>query len=244
MLESWQRESPVFHDEIERIEVAGNSVMVMWCDDHVCGLVSVVDQVRPEAGEAVAALKALGLEKLVMISGDNHKTAELIAKEVGIDEFYPELLPGDKVRLVSELRTKFGSIAMVGDGINDAPAMAAATVGIAMGAMGSDAAIETADIALMSDDLSKIPWLIHHSRKTMAVIRQNVFFALLVKSLFICLAAASVATLWEAIAADMGTSLIVIFNGLRLLKITGTGADKKYPVLCRSELACNTGPKL
>jgi len=227
MLERWQRETPVFHDAISRIEEAGNSIMVMWCDDHVCGLVSVADKVRPEAKDAIAGLKALGLKKVVMISGDNLKTAELIAKEVGIDEFHPELLPGDKVRLISELKTKFGGIAMVGDGINDAPALAAATVGIAMGAMGSDAAIETADIALMSDDLSKIPWLIRHSRKTMAVIRQNVFITLLVKSLFLGMAAAGVATLWEAIAADMGASLLVIFNGLRLLSITGAADDKK-----------------
>ncbi|MGO8944472.1 MAG: heavy metal translocating P-type ATPase, partial [Syntrophobacteraceae bacterium] len=244
MLERWRRESPVFHDAINRIEEAGNSLMVMWCDDHVCGLVSVADQVRPEASRAVSGLKALGMEKVVMISGDNHKTVELIAKAVGIDEFHSELLPEDKVRLVSELRTRFGAIAMVGDGINDAPALAAATIGIAMGAMGSDTAIETADIALMSDDLSKIPWLIRHSRKTMAVIRQNVFFALLVKALFICMAAAGVATLWEAIAADMGASLIVIFNGLRMLSITGTGSDNKYPALCRSELACCTNPRL
>ncbi|HYA43082.1 MAG TPA: HAD-IC family P-type ATPase, partial [Syntrophobacteraceae bacterium] len=234
MLERWQRESPVFHDQIAGIEEAGNSLMVMWCDDHVCGMVSVADRVRPEAGSAVAALKVLGLKKVVMISGDNRKTAELIAKEVGIDEFHPELLPEDKVRLVSKLKDKYGAIAMVGDGINDAPALAASTVGIAMGAMGSDAAIETADIALMSDDLSKIPWLIRHSRKTMAVIRQNVIFALLVKSLFIGLAAAGVATLWEAIAADMGASLLVIFNGLRLLGITGAGGGEKYPAVCGS----------
>ncbi len=229
MLERWQRESPVFHDAISRIEEAGNSLMVMWCDDHVCGLVSVADQVRPEARGTVVLLKALGLKKVVMISGDNQKTAELIATALGVDEFHAELLPEDKVRLVSELKTKFGGIAMVGDGINDAPAMAAATVGIAMGAMGSDAAIETADIALMSDDLSKIPWLIRHSRKTMAVIRQNVLFALLVKSLFIGLAVAGMATLWEAIAADMGASLLVIFNGLRLLKITGAGGGAVGP---------------
>ncbi len=199
---------------------------------------------RPEAPRAVALLKALGLKKVVMISGDNQKTVELIATAVGVDEFHSELLPEDKVRLVSELKMKFGGIAMVGDGINDAPALAAATVGIAMGAMGSDAAIETADIALMSDDLSKIPWLIRHSRKTMAVIRQNVFFALVVKALFICMAAAGVATLWEAIAADMGASLLVIFNGLRLLKITRGDGDKEYPALSRSELACSTSPTL
>ncbi len=244
MLERWQRESPVFHDAISRLEEAGDSIMVMWCDDHVCGLVSVADYVRPEAARAVALLKALGLERVVMISGDNQKTVELIASAVGVDEFHSELLPEDKVRLISELKTKFGGIAMVGDGINDAPALAAATVGIAMGAMGSDAAIETADIALMSDDLSKIPWLIRHSRKTMAVIRQNVFFALVVKALFICMAAAGVATLWEAIAADMGASLLVIFNGLRLLKITRGDGSKEYPALCRSEFACSTNQSL
>ena len=244
MLERWQRESPIFHDAISSLEEAGNSLMVMWCDDHVCGLVSVADYVRPEARRAVVLLKALGLEKVVMISGDNKKTVELIASAVGVDEFHSELLPEDKVRLISELKVKFGGIAMVGDGINDAPALAAATVGIAMGAMGSDAAIETADIALMSDDLSKIPWLIRHSRKTMAVIKQNVFFALVVKALFICMAAAGVATLWEAIAADMGASLLVIFNGLRLLKITRGGGDKEYPALCRSEFACSSNTRL
>ncbi len=218
MLKRWRRETAVTHDAILGLEDPGHSLMVMWCNDHICGLVSVADQVRPEAREAVAALKALGLEKVIMLSGDNRKTVELIAGAVGIDEFHPELLPGDKVRLVSELEKKFGGIAMVGDGINDTPAMAAATVGIAMGAMGSDAAIETADIALMSDDLSKIPWLIRHSRKTMAIIRQNVIFALLIKSLFVGLAASGVATLWGAIAADMGASLLVILNGLRMLK--------------------------
>ncbi len=221
MLERWRRETPVFHDEIEKIEEAGNSLMVMWCDDHICGLVTVADRVRPEAREVVADLKTLGLEKIVMLSGDNKKTSQLIATAVGVDECHSELLPGDKVGVVSELGARFGSVAMVGDGINDAPALAEATIGIAMGAMGSDTAIETADIALMSDDLAKIPWLIRHSRKTMAVIRQNLLFALLVKCLFIGMAAAGVATLWEAIAADMGASLIVIFNGLRMVRITG-----------------------
>ncbi len=244
MLARWLRESPVFHDAIDRLEEAENSLMAMWCDDHICGLVSIADEVRPEAAEAVAELKALGVGKLVVISGDNRRTVELIAKAVGIDEFHPELLPGDKVRFVSEFKEKYGNIAMVGDGINDAPALAAATVGIAMGAMGSDAAIETADIALMSDDLTKIPWLLRHSKKTMAVIRQNVVFALLIKSVFIGLAAAGIASLWGAIAADMGASLAVIFNGLRLLRITGAGGDQKYPALCRSEMACSTTPKL
>ncbi len=218
MLERWRRETESSHEAILGLDDPGHSVMVMWCNDHVCGLVSVADQVRPEARSMVAALKALGLQKVIMLSGDNSKTVELIARAAGVDEFHAELLPEDKVRLVSELKKEIGGIAMVGDGINDTPAMTAATIGIAMGAMGSDAAIETADIALMSDDLSKIPWLIRHSRKTMAVIRQNVLFSLLVKSLFVGLATLGVATLWGAIAADMGASLLVILNGLRLLK--------------------------
>ncbi|MHC1727644.1 MAG: heavy metal translocating P-type ATPase [Syntrophobacteraceae bacterium] len=241
MLERLERENQEFHEAASRLEAAGNSLVAMWCDDHICGLVSVSDEVRPQAREAVAALKALGLET-IMFTGDNRKTAELIARATGIDDFHPELLPEDKVRLVSELKEKLGAIAMVGDGVNDAPAMAAATVGIAMGAIGSDAAIETADIALMTDDLSKLPWLIRHSKRTLSVIRQNILFALLLKLVFIGLAAAGIATLWGAIAADMGASLLVIFNGMRLLRTTELPGDKRYPAACRSELACMLAP--
>lgn len=243
MLEKRQRENPDFHRAASRLEAAGNSLVVMWCDDHVCGLVSIADEVRPQAREAIAALKALGL-KTIMFTGDNSKTAELIAQTTEIDDFRPELLPEDKVRLVSELKAEVGSIAMVGDGVNDAPAMVAADVGIAMGAIGSDAAIETADIALMTDDLSKVPWLIRHSKKTLSVIRQNILFALVLKLAFIGLAAAGIATLWGAIAADMGASLLVIFNGMRLLRTTRSAGDTQYPAICRSELACCTNPKL
>ncbi len=244
MLEKWRPESPKLH-ELSTVEEAGHSLVVMWCDDHVCGLVSVADEVRPEARNAIASLKELGVEKVLMITGDNRRTAELIAQAAGIDDFRPELLPADKVQLVTELREKLGPIAMVGDGINDAPAMAAATVGIAMGAIGSDAAIETADIALMSDDLSKLPWLIRHSRRTLGIIRQNVIFSLIVKAAFITLAAAGIATLWGAIAADMGASLLVIFNGLRMLRLNGrTGGDTRYPAFCKSEKACCSTPRL
>lgn len=244
MLESRQHKSPHFYEEASRLEEAGNSLVFMWCDDHVCGLVSVADEIRPEARATVAMLRNSGMEKIVMITGDNGRTAKLAARAAGIDDCRSELLPEDKVRIVTRLKEKFGGIAMVGDGINDAPAMAAATVGIAMAAMGSDAAIETADIALMSDDLSKIPWLIRHSKKTLTVIRQNILFALLVKTVFIGLAAAGIATLWGAIAADMGASLLVIFNGLRLLNTGKQQGDTRYPALCRSELACWSNPRL
>jgi Cd2+/Zn2+-exporting ATPase len=127
-------------------------------------------------------------------------------------------MPGEKEKAVAAMREKFESVAMIGDGINDAPALATATTGIAMGAAGTDAAIETADIALMSDDLEKLPWLVRHSRRVLRIIRQNIFFSLALKTAFIALAAFGMATLWMAIAADMGASLLVVANGLRLLR--------------------------
>jgi Cd2+/Zn2+-exporting ATPase len=153
----------------------------------------------------------------VMLTGDNRGTAEAIARETGIDEVRAEMLPLEKVAAIDQLVARHGQVAMIGDGVNDAPAMARATLSVAMGAAGSDAAIETADVALMSDDLSKLPWLIRHSRRTLAVIRQNIVFSLLVKAVFVVLTFAGHASLWAAIAADMGASLLVIFNGLRLL---------------------------
>jgi Zn2+/Cd2+-exporting ATPase len=217
LLDQWSHESADLHATASSLEDAGHSLVIMWCEDHVCGLMSVADNVRPEAGAAITSLKAMGIDRIVMLTGDNQRTAEQVAGLAGIDEYYAELLPEDKVRVVEEMKASSGHTAMVGDGVNDAPAMASASVSIAMGAMGSDAAIETADIALMSDDLSKLPWLVRHSRRTLGVIKQNIFFSLVVKLAFIGLAFAGMATLWAAIAADMGASLLVIFNGLRLL---------------------------
>jgi len=154
----------------------------------------------------------------VMLTGDNEGTARTIARQAGIDEIRAELLPADKVAAIESLVQQHGSVAMIGDGVNDAPAMARASLGIAMGAIGSDAAIEAADVALMSDDLHKLPWLIGHSRRTLAIIRQNIFLSLAVKFVFVALTFAGHASLWAAIAADMGVSLLVIFNALRLLQ--------------------------
>src|SRR6185436_579254 len=163
------------------------------------------------------ALHDAGIASIVMLTGDNRGTALAIARETGIDEVRAEMLPAEKVAAIDELLARHGAVAMIGDGVNDAPAMARATLSVAMGAAGSDAAIETADVALMSDDLSKLPWLIRHSRRTLRVIRQNITFSLAVKVVFVVLTFAGHASLWAAIAADMGASLLVVFNGLRLL---------------------------
>lgn len=201
----------------EDLEDAGHSVVFVGNDDHVCGLISIVDPVREHAAPAVANLKRAGL-RVVMLTGDNDGTARAVAAAAGIDDYRSELLPEDKRNAVEELARQYGPVAMVGDGVNDAPAMAAASLGVAMGAVAADAAMETADIALMSDDLTKLAWLKSHSERTLRVIKQNVSLALGIKALFIALALGGVATLWMAIAADMGASLLVIFNGLRLLK--------------------------
>ncbi len=218
MLERRVDEPAALHDKAIQLEDAGHSLVFMWCDDHICGLISVADELREGVRQVLQELKNLGINKVILVTGDNRGTAEAMAAATGIDEFHAELLPEDKVAVVSRLRREFGQVAMIGDGVNDAPALAAATVGIAMGAIGTDAAIETADVALMSDDLSRLPWLIRHSRRTLAIVRQNVFFALGLKALFVGMACLGMATLWLAIAADMGASLLVIFNGLRLLK--------------------------
>lgn len=217
MLHEKQMESDDLHRKIDALEDAGHSVVVVGNDDHICGFISVADSVRDNALSIVADLKRAGVEKVVILTGDNRGTARAIREKIRADEFHAELLPEDKLKAIEEIKSRYGSVAMVGDGINDAPALAAATLGIAMGAAGTDAAMETADIALMSDDLSRLPWLIRHGRRTLGVIRQNIGFALGVKLLFMGLALANIATLWMAIAADMGASLLVILNALRLL---------------------------
>lgn len=226
-LEERGGETPAMHDRAEALERAGQTVVAIGNRAHVCGLIAMADTVRPEAADALARLRAAGVEHLVMVTGDNRATAEAIAREVGVDEVHAELLPEDKVVTVEQLIETYGMVAMVGDGVNDAPAMARASIGIAMGAIGSDAAIETADIALMTDDLSKLPWLVGHSRRTLSIIRQNIVFSLTVKGLFVILTFAGFATLWGAIAADMGASLLVVANALRLLRVRPTAPQRE-----------------
>jgi len=216
-LEERNQEEPHVHAELERLSIDGHSVVVVGNAAHVCGFVALTDRHRNGVEEVMAALRGLGVERLVLLTGDNHGAGRSVGDTVGFDEVRSELLPEDKVSAVRELVQRHGVVAMVGDGVNDAPAMAAASMGVAMGVAGSDVAIETADVALMTDDLSKLPWLIAHSRRTMAIIRANIGFSLLVKLVYVILAFTGSATLWAAIAADMGASLIVVLNGLRLL---------------------------
>ncbi len=217
-LEERGQESPEHHQRLEELSEAGRSVVVVGDDAHLCGFITVEDEVRPESQDALAALRRAGVRSVVMLTGDNAATAKAVAKKVGVDEVHAELLPEDKVAAVERMEREIGPVAMIGDGINDAPALARATLGIAMGAAGTDVAIETADVALMSDDLSKLAWLVEHSRATLSVIRWNTVLALGIKAVFVVLTFAGLATLWGAVAADMGASLLVVANALRLLR--------------------------
>lgn len=217
-LEERGQENSEVHQQLESLQAEGRSIVVVGNDSHVCGFFSLADTVRLKARGIIADLHAEGIENVAMLTGDNQGTASAIGREVGIDSVHAELLPEDKVGIIEAMVSKYGQVAMVGDGVNDAPALARSSLGIAMGAIGTDAAIETADITLMSDDLSRLPWLIRHSKRTLSIIRQNIAFSLGVKMLFVVLTFAGAASLWAAIAADMGASLIVIFNSLRLLR--------------------------
>jgi len=221
MLHEKSQETPDIHTRAEELEDAGHSVVAIGNDSHVCGLISIADSLREDIPQIIAEIRKAGVLRIVMLTGDNEGTARAIAAETGIEEYHCELLPEDKVEAIGRLVRENKYVAMVGDGINDAPAMAAATFGIAMGAMGTDAALETADMALMSDDLSKLPWLIRHSRRTLRNIRQNISFALGLKLVFIVLTLFGMASLWMAIAADTGATLLVVFNSLRLLNRFG-----------------------
>jgi Cd2+/Zn2+-exporting ATPase len=223
-LEERGEETEAVHQRLDELSATGNSVVVIGNDQRVIGMITLADAMRAESRNTVDKLKRMGIEHVVMLTGDNRPTAEAVARMAGVGEVYSELLPEDKVSGIERLVNEYGEVAMIGDGINDAPAMARATLGIAMGAAGSDAAIEAADIALMSDDLSKLPWLIRHSKRTLSIVRQNITLSLAVKALFVVLTFAGTASLWAAIAADMGVSLLVIFNALRLLGAQANGS--------------------
>jgi Cd2+/Zn2+-exporting ATPase len=211
--------SPAIHDRLAAMDASGRTVVLVARDEQPIGIIAVADRLRESGRDAVDLLRAQGVERIVMLTGDSHGTAKAIAAELGVDEFRAELLPEDKVAAVEELRRTHGSVAMVGDGVNDAPALASADVGIAMGVAGSDAALETADVALMADELLRIPYTFRLSRATVRNIRMNLAISIVLKAAFVVAAVGGVATLWMAVLADTGASVLVIANALRLLRV-------------------------
>ena len=208
--------SPALEARLEALEQAGKSVVVLFDDLQVLALLAVADTVKDSSRAAIDALHRLGV-KTVMLTGDNPHTASTIAQQVGIDEARGNQLPEDKLKAVEELAAR-GTVGMVGDGINDAPALARADIGFAMGAMGTDAAIETADVALMDDNLSKIATFVRLAQSTHTLLVQNIALALGIKAVFLALTVVGMSTMWMAVFADMGASLLVVGNGLRLLR--------------------------
>jgi len=203
---------------VTRLEREGKTAVVVGDEDGALGVIAVSDPLRDEAPAAITALYQTGVTHVAMLTGDNPETAAVVGVQAGISDVRAGLLPAQKVAAVAELRGRYGAVAMVGDGVNDAPALAAATLGIAMGAAGTDAALETADIALMGDDLSAVPETIRLARRTTRIIWQNIVFSIAVKAIFLVLAPLGLVSLWLAVFADMGTSLLVTANGLRLFR--------------------------
>jgi Cd2+/Zn2+-exporting ATPase len=210
---------PAIEADVARLQAAGKTVMLIGAEQKVLALLAVADEVREVSRTAVERLHALGITKTVMLTGDNRMTARAIGKQVGVAEVEAELLPEDKLGFVKGLKEEHGRVAMIGDGVNDAPALAASSVGVAMGGAGTDTALETADVALMGDDLRKLPFLIHLSRKALLIIKENIAFSLGIKLVALLLVAPGWLTLWIAILADMGATLLVTLNGLRLLRM-------------------------
>ena len=204
--------------QLAAVSERGLSTVIVAAGTEVVGIVGVADRRRESGGDAIELLRAQGVQHVVLLTGDHEPAARALAGSLGIDAWRANLLPEDKVAAVRELRERYGVLAMVGDGVNDAPALATADVGIAMGVAGSDAALETADVALMADELLKIPFALRLSRATTRNIRANIAFSLVLKGAFLLMAIAGTATLWMAVAADMGASLLVVANALRLLR--------------------------
>jgi Zn2+/Cd2+-exporting ATPase len=213
--------SPAIDHQLDAFGQAGRTAVLVARGGRTVGVIGVADRTRDAAREAVERLRRVGVERVVMLTGDNAPTAAAIGSSLGMDEWRSELLPADKVSVIEELGRRYGVVAMVGDGVNDAPALASADIGIAMGAAGTDAALETADVALMADDLLAVPGFVRLGKATVRNIRVNIAVALGLKAVFLALAVAGMASLWMAVAADMGASLLVIAHGLRLLRPDG-----------------------
>jgi len=214
-------------DTVPELQAEGKTVVIVGTDDEIEGIIAVADEVRPEAKAAVSRLRDLGVERTVMLTGDNERTAGAIAREVGVDDYRAELLPDEKVAAIEDLVAEYDGVAMVGDGINDAPALASATVGVAMGAAGTDTALETADIALMSDDLSKLPYLYELANDANGVIRQNIWASLAVKAGLALAVPFGYVPIWIAVlAGDAGMTTAVTGNAMRLSRIRPESGDE------------------
>ncbi len=211
--------SPALHAHVQTVEARGRTPVLVGIAGAGIGVLGMVDEMRATGRDAVDRLRAAGLRHVALLTGDQSVVAREVGEAVGVDETHGHLLPEDKVAQVRRLRERFGPVAMVGDGINDAPALAAADVGIAMGVSGTDVAIETADVALLTNDLSAVPHAVRLGRAAIRTIRVNVAIALGLKLAFVVMAATGVATLWMAVLADTGASLIVTANSLRLLRV-------------------------
>ncbi len=206
------------YDGIYKLQGEGKTVIIVGTDRKLLGVLAIRDEIRPESQQVIKGLNDLGIKSTVMLTGDNTLTANAIGKELGISEVKAELLPKDKLEAIKGLK-KDGKVAMIGDGVNDAPALAASTVGVAMGGAGTDTALETADIALMADDISKLPFTIRLSRKALEVIRQNIAFSLAIKLIALGFIILGWLPLWLAIIADVGATLLVTLNAMRLTKV-------------------------
>jgi len=198
------------------------TVVHVAIDKKYAGSVVISDEVKEDSAKAIKELKALGVGKTVMLTGDLKKVADKIGKKLGLDEVYSELLPADKVEKIESLEAKKshnGKIVFVGDGINDAPVLARADIGMAMGGLGSDAAIEAADVVIMTDEPSKIASAIKIAKRTRSIVTQNIVFALGVKAVFLVLGALGVASMWEAVFADMGVAILAVLNAMRAMNM-------------------------
>lgn len=205
-------------DIINELAGQGKTVIILANTSEVLGLIGISDTIREESPETIKKLKKAGIDHVIMLTGDNHQVAQAIAKDIKADSFAADLLPQDKAQAMNKLLNEYDKVAMVGDGINDAPALALSTVGIAMGGAGTGTALETADIALMSDNLSKLPFAINLSRRTVRTIKQNIVISLLIKGIILLLVVPGLLTMWLAVIADVGTSMLVTLNGMRLLR--------------------------
>ena len=210
--------SPQIEARLAEHEAQGRTVTMLASSTKVLAIFAVADTIKESSREAIAELHALGVAS-VMLTGDNVATAKAIAKQAGIDDARGNLLPEDKLAAIEELQKQYDYVAMTGDGINDAPALARSNIGFAMGGAGTDTAMEAADVVIMNDDLRRIPEAIRLSRKTQAILWQNIALALGIKAVFLLLALFNGATMWMAVFADMGASLLVVFNGLRVLRV-------------------------